>query len=264
MNRTALLRVARLDLTLLWRNKAMLFVVVGLPLIFIAMLVPMRGNDADGVDLALLQGTGFFGFFCIFAVFMHVVNVFTARREDHTLKRMRGTVLSDAEITGGTVLTATAMYAVQLLILLVVLGVALGGRFPADPVLMLAGLAGGVVVFAYLGFAVAGLTPTNELAQLTVLPIMFGCAFGAGVMFPLDALPEWAQQVCRGVPLTPVVEIARTGYFGRDFTDYAAQAPVGIAEGWTACLASFALLAAWIVLGRYMAARWFRWEPRRA
>jgi ABC-2 type transport system permease protein len=264
MNRTHLLRVARLDLTLLLRNKTALFIVVGMPLLFTVMLIPSRGNDLDGVDLALLQGTGYLGFFLIFAVFMHLVAVFTARREDLTLKRMRGTALSDAEVTGGAVLTAVGMYAVQALVLLAVLGIAVGGRFPADPVLMLAGLAGGAAVFALLGFAVAGLTPTYELSQLTVLPIMFACMIGAGVMFPLDGLPAWAEQACRALPLTPVVEIVRTGYFGRDFADYAAQAPVGIAEGWTACLRPFLVLAAWLVAGRAMAARWFRWEPRRA
>ncbi|MFD0851416.1 hypothetical protein ACFQ07_04260, partial [Actinomadura adrarensis] len=138
MNTTNLLRVARLDLTLLWRNRTSLFSVLGLPAIFTVMLTTMPDEDVAGVDLANLQATGYLGFFCIFAVFMHVVNVFTARREDLTLKRMRGTFLSDAEIRGGTVITAAGMYAAQVLVVLVILGVVLDGRFPADPVLMLA------------------------------------------------------------------------------------------------------------------------------
>ncbi|MFB4307765.1 ABC transporter permease [Actinomadura sp. GTD37] len=265
MNLSAVLRVARLDLALLWRNRTALFTVFGLPILFAGMLVPMKGQDIGGVDGALLQGTGHLGFFLVFAVFMNLVNVFTARREDRTLKRLRGTALSDAEITGGSVLTATGMYAVQALALLIVLGAALGGRFPADPVLMLAGLAGGAAVFALLAFAVSGITPNAELAQLTVLPIMFGCMLGGGVMFPLDELPGWLQQVCRAVPLTPVVEIARTAYFGQDFVHHGAPHPsVGIGEGWLACVRPFLLLAFWGALGRAMAARCFRWEPRRA
>ena len=264
MTLSAVLRVARLDLTLLWRNRTALFTVFGLPVLFAAMLVPMKGQDIDGVDGALLQGTGHLGFFLLFAVFMNLVNVFTARREDGTLKRLRGTALSDAEITGGSVLTATAMYAVQVLALLVVLGAALGGRFPADPVLLLAGLAGGAAVFAALAFVVSGITPNAEMAQLTVLPIMFGCLLGAGVMFPMDGLPEWLQQICRLTPLSPVVEITRTGYFGQDFVQRAAHPSVGIAEGWLTCFRPFLYLACWAVLGRLLAARWFRWEPRHA
>lgn len=265
MNPSALLSVARLDATLLWRNRTAMFTVFGLPVLFAAMLVPMKGQEIGGVDGALLQGTGHLGFFLVFAVFMNLVNVFTARREDRTLKRLRGTALSDAEITGGSVLTATAMYAVQALALLVALGAAFGGRFPADPVLLLAGLAGGAAVFALLAFAVSGLTPNAELAQLTVLPIMFGCMLGGGVMFPLEELPGWLQQVCRAVPLNPVVEIVRTGYFGRDFVHHGApHPPLGIVEGWAACVRPFLYLVVWGVLGRALAARWFRWEPRHA
>ncbi|MFI0367962.1 ABC transporter permease [Actinomadura sp. 1N219] len=261
---SAMLRVSRLDLTLLWRNRSSLVTVVGLPLVFAGMLVPMKGIDMGGVDAALLQGTGHLGFFLVFAVLMNLVTVFTARREDLTLKRLRGTALSDTEITGGSVLTATAMYAVQALALLVVLGAALGGRFPADPVLVLAGLAGGVTVFAALAFALSGVSPTAELAQVTVLPIMFGCMLGGGVMFPLDDLPGWLAQICRFTPLSPVVEITRTGYFGQDFHDHSAHPSVGILDGWRAVLPSFAVLAAWAVLGRVLAARLFRWEPRHA
>ncbi|GAA4230486.1 ABC transporter permease [Actinomadura meridiana] len=264
MNLTPMLRVARLDLTLLWRNRTAVFTVFGLPVLFAGMLVPMRGTDIGGVDGALFQGTGHLGFFLLFAVFMNLVTVFTARREDRTLKRLRGTALTDAQITGGSVGTAAAMYAVQTLALLVVLGVVLGGRFPADPVLVLAGLAGGVAVFATLAFAVSGITPNAELAQLVVLPVMFGCLLGAGVMFPLDGLPGWLEQICRFVPLSPVVEITRTGYFGQDFYDHGAHPSVGILEGWRTCLSSFCVLVFWGALGRGLATRWFRWEPRHA
>ncbi|MFD0905257.1 ABC transporter permease [Actinomadura sediminis] len=259
----SLARVARFDAVLLYRNRTALFTVFGLPVLFIAMLVPMRGQDVDGVDGALLQGTGHLAFFLVFAVFMNLVNVFTARREDLTLKRLRGTALSDAEIRGGSVLTATAAYAAQAALLLVVLGTAFGGRFPADPLLLLAGLAGGTAVFALLAFAVSGLTPNAELAQLTVLPIMFGCMAGGGVMFPLDALPDALAAACRWLPLTPVVEITRTAYFGQDFTGTAEHAALGVAEGWAACVRSFAVLVVWGVVGAEAAKRWFRWEPRR-
>lgn len=264
MKPSAMLSVARLDLTLLWRNRTALFTVFGLPILFAVMLVPAKGKEIDGVDGALLQGTGHLGFFLVFAVFMNLVNVFTARREDRTLKRLRGTALSDAEITGGSVLTATAMYAVQAVALVVVLAAGMGGRMPADPVLMLAGLAGGVVVFATLAFAVSGITPNAELAQLTVLPIMFGCMLGGGVMFPLESLPEWGRHICRFVPLSPVVEIVRTGYFGQDFAHRSGHPTVGLGEGWLTCVRSFCVLVFWAALGSAMATRWFRWEPRHA
>ncbi|OLT32620.1 hypothetical protein BJF79_35950 [Actinomadura sp. CNU-125] len=259
----ALARVARLDAVLLYRNRTALFTVFGLPLLFVGMLAPMRGQDVDGVDGALLQGTGHLAFFLIFVVFMNLVTVFTTRREDLTLKRLRGTALSDADVLGGSVLTAVAVYAVQAVFLLVVLGTVFDGRFPADPLLLVAGLAAGAAIFALLALTVSGLTPNAELAQLTVLPIMFGCMLGGGVMFPLDTLPDAVHAACRLLPLTPVVEITRTAYFGQDFAGASEHAALGLAGGWAACAQSFAVLAAWLVLGREAAKRRFRWEPRR-
>lgn len=258
----ALLKVARLDAVLLYRNRTALFTVFGLPLMFTGMLVPMRGQDIEGVDGALLQGTGHLAFFLIFAVFMNMVNVYTTRREDRTLKRLRGTALSDADVLGGGILTATVMYLVQAVFLLVMLATVFGGGLPANPLLLLVGLAGGVAVFALLGFAISGLTPNAELAQLTVLPIMFGCMLGGGVMFPLDALPDAVHAVCRWLPLTPIVEIVRTAYFGQDFAGSADHPAVGFVDGWVACAQSFAALIVWLALGREAAKRWFRWEPR--
>jgi ABC-2 type transport system permease protein len=260
-----LLRVARLDAAVLWRNRTALFTVIGMPLLFAGLLVPARGRDVGGIDAAVFQGTGHIGFFLILVVFMHLTSVFTARREDLTLKRLRGTALGDAEILGGSVLTAAAMYLVQAVLLVALLVTALDAPFPADPLLLLAALAAGAVVFALMAFAVSGLTPTAELVQLTVLPVLFGCMAGAGVLVPLDEAPEAVVEACRLLPLTPVVEIVRTAYFGQDFTVYGAVHPdVGFAEAWAACLRPFAVLLAWAVAGRALAARWFRWEPRHA
>ncbi|MEV5574743.1 ABC transporter permease [Spirillospora sp. NPDC052269] len=264
IGRDHLVGVARLDARLLWRNRTALFISVGLPLLFVGMLFPMRGQKIQGVDAALLQGTGHLAFFLLFALFMNLATVFTTRREDGTLKRMRGTALSDTEILGGSVLTATVLYLAQVVVLVVVLAAAFGGRMPADPLLMLAGIAGGVVVFALLAFVVSGFTPTAELTQLTVLPVMFACMAGAGVMFPLGVVPEVVQQLLRALPLTPVVEIVRTGYFGRDFTAHGVPPAVGIGGGWLACLPSFAILAVWTGVAHRLAERRFRWEPRRS
>ncbi|MEU5879584.1 ABC transporter permease [Spirillospora sp. NPDC047279] len=264
MNLPNMLAVARLDLMLLWRNRTALFTVVGMPVLFAGMLALFKGEEAAGMDMALYTGTGYLAFFLVFAVFMNLVSVFTARREDLTLKRLRGGMLSDAEVLGGSVLVAGAFYLVQALVLLVLLGTALGGRFPANPLLMAAGLAAGTAVFALLAFALSGLTPNADMAQLTVVPIMFLSMAGSGVMFPLDGLPEAVQQAAGTLPLTPVVETIRTGYFGQDFTAASTPADVGFLDSWAACARSFAVFGVWLYLGIWSARRWFRWEPRHA
>jgi ABC-2 type transport system permease protein len=261
-----LLRIARLDLTLLWRNRTALFSVIGVPAFFGAMLLVSRGNGhkTAGLDAVLYTGTGDIAFFLVFAVFINLVNVFTARREDLTLKRLRGGALSDAEILGGSVVSAAVLYFIQAGVVIVVIATALGAGAPADPLLLVLAMVLGTVVFALLGFTLSGVTPTTELAQMTVLPVMIVCIAGSGFMFPLDSLPDALQPIARALPLTPVVDIARTAYLGRDFTAGGGGEQVGFVDSWVACGQGLLILVAWIVMGTYAARRWFRWEPRKA
>src|SRR5690242_2243979 len=97
-------RIARLDLLLLWRNRTAFFSTVGLPAIFVTLLVV--GGDGEsktaGLDSVLYTATGDLGFFLILAVFMNLVSLLTGRREERTLKRLRGSALSDGQILGGS------------------------------------------------------------------------------------------------------------------------------------------------------------------
>jgi ABC-2 type transport system permease protein len=261
-----LLRIARLDLTLLWRNRTALFGVIGVPLFFCTMLLVSRGNGnkTAGLDAVLYTGTGDVAFFMIFAVFVNLVNVFTARREDLTLKRLRGGSLSDVEILGGSIVSAAALYFLQAGAVMVIIATALGAGAPADPLLLVLGMLLGTVVFALLAFALSGLTPTTELAQMTVLPIMIVCIAGSGFMFPVDSLPDGLRPFAQALPLTPVVEIVRTAYLGKDFTAGGGGEQLGFLGSWAACGPALLVLAVWMVVGTFAARRWFRWEPRKA
>ncbi|SEF50460.1 ABC-2 type transport system permease protein [Thermomonospora echinospora] len=260
-----LLRLARLDMTLLWRNRTALFGVVGLPAFFAVMLLVSDGNghQSAGVPAVLYTGTGDLAFFLLPAVFMNLVSVFTARREELTLKRLRSGPLSDAEALGGSVLGATALYLAQSAVIVVIIATALDGGLPADPVLMLLGMLLGAVVFALLAMALSGVTPTVEMAQLTVIPVLLVSMLGSGFMFPLEEAPVGVRAVAQVMPLTPAVEIARTAYLGRDFTVDGDHGALGLVETWTACVPALLTLAAWIVVGAWLARRYFRWEPRR-
>lgn len=260
-----LLRIARLDLTLLWRNRTSLLTVIGLPSFFGVLLVVARdsGNKTAGLASALYVGTGEIAFFLVFAVFINLAGVLTARREDLILKRLRSGPLPDGAILGGIVLSATAVYAAMAGILMVVVSVVLGAGAPADPLLLLLALGAGVVVFALLGFAVAGITPTAELTQWTVVPMLFLCMAGSGFMFPLDDLPDGLQKAAAMVPLSPVVEIVRTAYLGQDYTYGGDRGDLSLLGAWAACGPAFLVLLAWAAVGAWLARRWFRWEPRR-
>ncbi|MQA93206.1 MAG: ABC transporter permease [Streptosporangiales bacterium] len=255
-------RMARLDLSLLWRNRTGLFSAVGMPLLFGALLLPARGEVRDGVESGLFAGTGYLAFFLIFAVFTNLVAVLTTRREDLSLKRLRAGALGDTEILGGSVLLAGGLYLAQIGLLVLFMSTVLGGRLPANPLLLVVGLLFGIAVFALLAAGVSGITPNADMAQLTSMPILMVCLVGSGVMVPLDGLPEWVRTVAELLPLSPLVEIVRTAYFGLDFTVAGAHAPVGFLAAWAACGEAFAIFGLWALAGWWASRRWFRWEPR--
>jgi ABC-2 type transport system permease protein len=260
-----LLRLARLDMKLMWRNRTALFGVVGLPAFFAVMLLVSNGNGnkTAGLDAVLYTGTGDLAFFLLPAVFMNLTSVFTARREELTLKRLRSGPLSDVEVLGGSVLGAVLLYLAQAAVIVVIIAAALGGGLPADPVLMVLGMLLGAAVFALLAVALSGVTPTVELAQLTVMPVLLLSMAASGFMFPLEEMPTAVRAAAQVMPLTPVVEVARTAYLGRDFTSGGDHGALGLVEGWAACAPALLTLAAWIAVGAWLVRRYFRWEPRR-
>jgi ABC-2 type transport system permease protein len=176
---------------------------------------------------------------------------------------LRSGPLSDAEVLGGSVLGAILLYLVQSAVIVVIIATVLDGGPPADPVLMLLGMVLGAAVFALLATALSGVTPTAELAQLTVMPLLLVSLLGSGFMFPLDGLPTAVRAVAQVLPLTPVVEVVRTAYLGRDFTSGGDHGALGFVETWTTCVPALLNLIAWIVVGAWLARRYFRWEPRR-
>jgi ABC-2 type transport system permease protein len=83
-------------------------------------------------------------------------------------------------------------------------------------------------------------------------------------MIPLDSLPGWLERIAALLPLSPLVEITRTAYLGRDFTHGGDHARLGFLGVWAACGPALVILLAWIAAGFLLARRFFRWEPRRS
>ncbi|MCG5220975.1 ABC transporter permease [Streptosporangium sp. KLBMP 9127] len=255
-------RLARVDLKLLGRNQTAMINVVLLPLIMGWLFtVTLGGEQLAGVSMTLFVLTGLPGVMLGFAVFVHLVITFTARREELVLKRLRGGQASPVGILGGSALGALAIWVFQ-----VVLVVFWTNRMEDDglpgnvPLLLLGGLLG-VAVFALLAAAVSGITRSAELAQVAVLPVVLLIMVASPVLMPLSAMPAAIRVVAEVVPVTPVIEIMRTAYVGRDFFDYGGQV-MGMGEQWVAALPSIGILLVWIAVGTLLARWLFRWDPR--
>src|SRR5690606_30998867 len=122
---------------------------------------------------------------------------------------------------------------------------------PVNGIIVLAGLLGGIVVFALLAAASTPFTRNVEFAQISTMPVLLVCLIGSGALVPLDAVPDQLGQVLRFVPLAPVVGLLRIGWIG-------GPEAVGFAEAFSLAGQPFAILVAWTVLGWIALRRWFR------
>ena len=120
---------------------------------------------------------------------------------------------------------------------------------PARPDLLVAGVVLGTVLMASLAAASTVFTRSAEMAQLTPMPLMMVTLVGSGVFVPLEVLPDRLAEAFRWLPMTPVMDLVRSGW-----TEQLSAAGT---------LRALAVTVAWIALGAYAVRRNFRWEPRR-
>ncbi|MET9411611.1 ABC transporter permease [Streptomyces sp. NPDC002935] len=244
--------LARAELTLLGRSRATLAAAVFVPL---AMPFMLRSN----VDQMNLKGTGLtvgsillpssIGFSLLFAVYSSLVNVYTARREELVLKRLRTGELGDVEILVGAALPSVATGLAQCVILTVAYEVTLGVGAPEAPHLVLLGLLLAFITWPALAAVTASFSRSVEGAQLAATPLTLVSLVGSGTFIPLETLPDGMASFCELLPLTPVITLIRGGWTGH----LSAHDTTG----------ALVTAVAWTVIAVFAVRRWFRWEPRR-
>ncbi|OKI11782.1 ABC transporter permease [Streptomyces sp. CB03911] len=257
-----ILALGRAEATLLLRNRSALFIAVALPLLMIGALRGVLDQQAEklaGLDLDAALVNGVVGFVLMFVVYYNLTSAYVARRNELVLKRLRTGEAGDLEILAGT-----AVPAVVLGLLMCVL-VAVGGAVmlhlpgPANPVLIVAGLALALVLLIALAALSSTFTKTVESAGITTLPLMLVTQFGSGLLVPLEAMSDRVADLCRLLPATPAFELIRLGWFGTDGSGPA----TGFAGTWAEAAPHLAVGTLWTAVAVWATLRVFRWEPRR-
>ncbi|MDF4254463.1 ABC transporter permease [Streptomyces sp. WMMB303] len=244
--------LARAELTLLVRNRSALFIALLLPT---AMAFSLRSTaaQADLSGTGLSVGTtvlpGAVGMVLLFAIYSNLVGVYVGRREELVLKRLRTGEADDLEILGAAALPSVTIGVLQSVLLLAGGAALLDVGAPARPDLLVAGLLLGMLLMATLAAASSAFTRTMELAQLTPMPLMLATFAGSGVFIPLEIYPDRIAEFCRWLPMTPVMDLLRSGW-----TEQLSGPET---------LRALAVAVAWTALGGYLVRKRFRWEPRR-
>ncbi|MCF3134278.1 ABC transporter permease [Streptomyces olivochromogenes] len=250
--RRRLRALARAELTLLGRNRGVVFVALVVPLSLpftVRPAIDQLDLKKEGLTAGAVVMTAAIGFSFLFAVYTSLVNAYVARREELVLKRLRTGELSDAEILTGTALPAVGLGLAQALLLCAGCAVLLHAGVPKAPYLMLLGLVAGLVLSAALAALTASFTRTTESSQVTAVPVVFLSMMGSGIAIPAEVLPDRIASVCELLPLSPAIRLISAGWTGR----LSAQE----------VLMTVAIALAWTVVAVFAVRRWFRWEPRR-
>jgi ABC-2 type transport system permease protein len=128
------------------------------------------------------------------------------------------------------------------ILLLVVVGIAIGWHVPAGIVPAIGLLLLGTVAFAGIGMLMAGtLRAEANLAAANGLFLVL--LFLGGMAYPLDKLPTVMQDFAKALPAAALSETVRSVLSARAF-------PVG----------ELAVLVVWAIGAPLLAARYFRWE----
>ncbi len=255
MTTTTMTRMAalgRAEAALLWRNRSAAFMALAMPLI---MTCVMHATTAKlnvgriGMTATAVSVTGGVGMILAFVVYSNLVPVYVSRREELVLKRLRTGEPTDLEILVGTALPAVAVALAQCAVLVGAGTAMLDLAAPGRPELLLLGVLLGIPLMAACAAVTTIVTRSPEVAQLTTMPLWMLSLAGSGLFIPLEVMPHQLADVCRLLPMTPVVDLFRIGWLG------GADAMRVLRDVLTAGI--------WLGLTGWTVRRWFRWEPRR-
>jgi len=170
-------------------------------------------------------------------------------REKGILRRLKATPLPAQQLVGAYLLVNFAITFLQSAVILIMgivlykVSVPVTGLLIAVPMII-----AGVFTFLALGGIVSGFAPKAGVATGVGMAAYFTLMFISDMVFPLQMLPGWLQQVVPYLPAYPVTQLVRSALI--DST---------LSPDWPKYLI---VLAVYAVGGTFIAAKLFRWEPK--
>ena len=248
----------RYDQRQFWREPASVFFTVILPLIFLVLFVAIFGDgnietsDGELIDGATYYVPSILALALLNATFVNLAIWLTIERERGHLKRVRATPVPAWAVVGGRALTAVVVAALMVAIVCAVGALLYGVELPTTTLpAFVVSVVLGTLALAALGFAAAGLVPSENAAPPIANAIVLPLEFISGIFVPTEEIPDWMNAIASVFPVKPLFDSILKAF---DPTTSGA----GFAWG------DLAVLAAWGVAGLLLALRTFRWSPRRS
>ncbi|QFG69440.1 ABC transporter permease [Ornithinimicrobium pratense] len=234
------------------RNPIGVLFALVLPMFFLVLfnVLTDRGELYDGLPFVQWNLAGITVFVVASSCFINLAIATVFSREAGTLRRMRSTPLPPGVYVLSRVLTNSLVALFSTLLMVFVAWAVFGLQLkPLPAIAGLLALLVGVLAYSALGMAVANIVPTQETSIPIVMFLSFPLLFAAGVFFPLEGAPQALITAMDLMPVRP---------FGMALQQALDPATSGLAIAWQ----ELGVLAAWGLLGTFLASRFFRWEPR--
>lgn len=185
--------------------------------------------------------------YCVIAVaFEDLSPKLTRQRYNKILKRLGGTPLREWVLIGGKALSASVIALAQILLVISIVALFSHITIADNPLWSLVVLITGILTFASMGLAVAGLVKNTETAVVAVHAIYIPMFFVCGTLFPIEAMPELLQYVAKALPFTYLLNLLRGILMeGSNVAVY---------------VGDFLVLLGWIVSCLVISLKTFRWE----
>jgi ABC-2 type transport system permease protein len=237
----------RAEMVLVLRDKGVITFALFFPVLTVAFFAYLnRGGRVGDVSYASFLIAGGVGMVVSSAAFENLGVALARQRDAGILKRLGGTPLRPWTLVAAKVLTAAAIILVQALVMIVLNTLLFGARITGSLGWGLATLLLGILAFATMGLALAGLSRNADAASAAARALSLPMQFLCGTLFPLESMPPVLRQIAELLPLTYLVHAFRGAILtGGDPTAYA--------RDWLilgGCLAAAFVIAVWT----------FRWE----
>jgi ABC-2 type transport system permease protein len=240
-SRRALAAQARAETALQLRRGENLIVTLAIPLgilVFFAKVDTISTDFAHPVDF-LVPGVLSLAVMAAAMVSLGIATGF--ERRYGVLKRLGSTPLSRSGLLIAKTATVLGLEVVQI-VLVVLVGIAIGWSPPGGLVPAVVLLLIGTVAFAGIGMLMAGtLRAEANLAAANGLFLVL--LFLGGMAYPLDKLPAALQDFAKLLPAAALSETVRAALSSQPF-------PAG----------ELVVLLVWAIVAPLLAVRYFRWE----
>lgn len=166
-------------------------------------------------------------------------------RERGVLRRFQATPMRPEALLTAQIIMNFLMTVLGSLVLIVVGKAVFGLHFFGNPFSVLAAFVFCTLSMFALGLLLASLAPSVRIATIVGLALLIFMFFLSGATFPMSFFPPALKQIAEFLPLTHAVSLLQGLWFG---------------DAWGAHLTDVLVLAACLVVGAIVSARFFRWK----